>query len=108
MLFIASATKRHCMDYMQQLAESLSYKMKASYYGDAPMLFFQGRWYSPFFWLQHVLIVFLSVFVAPFLLTWAALMNIRRELRGGYKKAKENWEKQFVKENATPPPNYSI
>ncbi len=105
---LAVCVRLRGLSLLHEMAEGMAYKLKARYHGDTPVIYRQGRWYSPLFWLQHCLFALLSVSVLPFVFLWAAIMNAWRELRGFPKKATVEWEKEYVAIHATPPINYSI
>ncbi len=65
---------------IQEWGENTAYKLKARYHGEIPVICRQGRWYSPFFWMQHFVLAAMSFFVAPFLLPWASILRPKWEL----------------------------
>ena len=93
---------------IQEWSENIAYKLKARYHGEIPVICRQGRWYLPFFWMQHSVFAAMPFFVAPFLLLWASILRAKRELKWYPQMAQEKWEKDYVRCNTQPPLNYSI
>lgn len=108
----ASHGKYGMFSYLYKLTQELvmksMYRVKALYIGETPVLYKKAIAYSPVFWILQIFTLILIFCLSPFALSGAFILSTWRELRGGYTKAKEPWEKEYVAENASPPYNFDI
>jgi hypothetical protein len=87
---------------------SSAYNLEPVIFGEKLLFKIKARWYSPTFWLPHLISMLALVFLSIPLMLYHSVHTIRQELRGGYRKAQNETEKNYIRFNAAPPNDYQI